>query len=136
MQTGITEGAVERDDNGKMVAFLRTHGPSQSLQELNERLGLASFEMFSEDGNISVDPENPTTFSYDNTVMLPKGEKVLDMNTWQPFMMPMNINCHVVATAKGVLHGNVFAGVFITEMNYLEARMAVQMSGTFEIYLA
>lgn len=73
LQTGITEGAVERDDNGNMVAFLRTHGPSQSLQELNERLGLASFEMVSGDGEISVNPDNPTTFSYDNTVTLPQG---------------------------------------------------------------
>lgn len=58
------------------------------------------------------------------------------MNTWNSFTLPMNINCHVVATAEGHLQENIFAGRFVTEMNYLEAGMAVQMSGSFAIYLA
>ena len=136
LQTGITEGAIERDDSGQMVAFLKTHGPSQSLQELNERLGLASFEMTSRDEEISTHPENPTVFSYENTLTLPEGEEVLDMNTWSKFKLPININCHVVATAEGILDNNVFSGQFSTEMNYLELGVVVQLSGSFETYLA
>lgn len=136
LQTGITEGAVERDESGHMVAFLKTHGPSQSLQELNERLGLSSFEMISPDEQISIDREKPTIFLYDNTLILPQGEKILDMNTWSHIELSINISCHVVACAKGVLEGNKFSGRFTTEMNYIEAKMMIEMAGSFEIYLA
>jgi hypothetical protein len=79
MQIGITKGAVERDENGRMVAYLKTHGPSQSLQELNKRLGLSSFEMTSNHDKMSTNSQSPTTFMYDQTVILPAGETLLDL---------------------------------------------------------
>ena len=136
LQTGISEGAVERDEEGKMVAYLRTIGPSRSLQELNERLGLSTFEMISFDKTISINPEKPTTFIYKRIVIFPKGEKLLNLNTWQNIILPMNMSCHIVAEAKGFLEGHKFAGKFSTRMNYLEARMEVKMNGSFEIFIA
>lgn len=136
LQTGITEGAVERDENGRMIAFLKTHGPSQSLQELNERLGLASFEMISNDKQISTNRESPTTFVYNHTVVFPAGEELLDLNTWSVVKLPANISCHVVSEAQGVLEGNKFRGQFITSLRYLEANMVVKMQGSFEVFFA
>ena len=136
LQTSITDGAVERNDTGQMIAFLKTRSPIQSLQKLNERLGLASFEMTSTDEQISSAQEKPTTFVYNNTLVLPKGEKLLDINTWSSIELPANISCHVIATAEGVLEGNKFSGRFSTEMNYIQASIKVLMSGTFEISLA
>lgn len=136
LQTGITAGAVERDESGHMVAFLKTYGPSQSLQELNEKLGLSSFEMISTDKQISIDPERPTTFLYDKTLILPEGEQILDMNTWSTLKLPANISCHVIARAEGFLEGNKFSGSFTTKMNYIEGKTVIRMAGSFEIYLA
>lgn len=136
LQTGIAEGAIERDEEGRMVAYVRTTGPSRSLQELNERLGLSTFEMLSPDGSISTDPGKPTTFLYEDTVILPKGEELLDLNTWKNVILPVNISCRVVAEARGFLSGNKLAGGFITRMNYLEIRMTVDMVGSFEVFLA
>lgn len=136
LQTGIAEGAIERDEEGRMVAYVRTTGPSRSLQELNERLGLSTFEMLSPDGSISTDPGKPTTFLYEDTVILPKGEELLDLNTWKNVILPVNISCRVVAEARGSLSGNKLAGGFITRMNYLEVRMTVDMVGSFEVFLA
>ncbi|MDO9066943.1 MAG: type I restriction enzyme HsdR N-terminal domain-containing protein [Deltaproteobacteria bacterium] len=136
LQTGIAEGAIERDEEGRMVAYVRTTGPSRSLQELNERLGLSTFEMVSHDSSISADQENPTVFIYRNTVILPAGEKLLDLNTWKSIILPVNISCHVVAEAHGFLDGHKLAGKFITRMNYIEAQMVVDMVGSFEVFLA
>lgn len=136
LQTGIAEGAIERDEEGRMVAFVRTTGPSRSLQELNERLGLSTFEMVSYDSTISADQENPTIFIYNNTVIFPAGETLLDLNTWKSIILPVNISCHVVAEAHGFLDGHKFTGKFITIMNYLEVQMVVDMVGSFDVYLA
>lgn len=136
LQIGIAEGAIERDEEGRMVAYVRTTGPTRSLQDLNERLGLSTFEMVSPDSTISTDAENPTTLSYRNTVTLSAGEKILDLNTWKSIILPANISCHVVAQAHGFLDGHKFAGKFITRMNYIEAQIVVDMVGSFEVFLA
>lgn len=136
LQTGIAGGAIERDEKRRMVACIRTTGPSRSLQELNERLGLSIFEMISDDSTISTDPEKPSLFIYENTVILPSGEELLDLNTWKKVTLTNNISCHTVTKARGFLEGNKFAGQFITEMNYLETRMVVKMTGSFEVFLA
>lgn len=40
MQIAIIDGALERDENGCLLAYLRTQAPLRSFQELNEKLGL------------------------------------------------------------------------------------------------
>lgn len=136
LQTGIAEGAIERDEDGRMVAYIRTTGPSRSLQELNERLGLSTFEMVSSDSIVSTDPDKPTTFIYRNTVILPAGEELIDLDTWKNIILQVNISCHVVAEAQGFLDGHRLAGKFNTKMTYLEAQVVVDMAGSFEVFLA
>ncbi|CAG0971001.1 hypothetical protein RHDC4_01281 [Rhodocyclaceae bacterium] len=136
LQTGIREGAVERDSKGKLIAFLKTGGPSRSLQELNERLGLATFEMSSQDSQLSTDPSCPTVFTYAHRVILPAGEKLLDLNTWQHIPLPQNITCDVRSEASGVYVKRTFSGHFITDMHYVEAGITVNMTGSFEVHLA
>lgn len=136
IQIGISDGAVERDEQGQMIVFLKTNGPSRSLQELNERLGLASFEMVSMDNEISSDSAAPTEFVYEHTVVLHAGEKILDINTWQEIVLPINISCHVTSQAQGILNGDRFAGKFFTRVNYLETKMSIDMNGSFDVHLA
>ena len=136
LQTGISEGAIERDEQGRMIAYLKTTGPSRSLQELNERLGFSTFEMTSIDRSISDNPDSPTIFTYENTVILPSGEKLLDLRTWTDVILPLNISCQVFAEARGIIKENKFFGNFITRMNYIEFKMTVDMAGSFEVFLA
>ncbi|MES2039668.1 MAG: hypothetical protein V4495_17775 [Pseudomonadota bacterium] len=136
LQNGVQEGAIERDANGCLVAFLRTTGPSRSLHELNERLGLGEFEMTSSDNVISTNPAKPTIFGFDKQVILPAGEKLLDMNTWQHITIPVNITCHVSIEAIGTMIKNTFSGKFLTCMKYPGAGMEVKLLGSFDIHLA
>lgn len=135
LQTSISEGALERDEEDRIVAFIRTIGPSRSLQELNERLGLTSFEMTSDNRELSSDLEQPTTFHYENTVRFPAGEQLLDLNTWKHITLPSNLTCNVKATAIGTLIDHTFSGIFMTNMSYLEARINIEMTGSFYIHL-
>lgn len=135
LQTSISEGALERDEENRMVAFMKTIGPSRSLQELNERLGLTSFEMTSDNRELSTDLKQPTIFYYENTVRFPAGEQLLDLNSWKHITLASNLTCNVKAKAIGTLIDHTFSGVFMTNMSYLEARINIEMTGSFYIHL-
>jgi predicted type IV restriction endonuclease len=133
-QTVIREGAVERDEDGRLVAFLNTVSPSRSLQLLNDRLGLSTFEMFSSDRQLSTDTQHPTAFVYAHEILLPAGEKLLDVLSWTEVSLPSNITCLVNASAQGTYTDGIFAGSFTTNMRY-SLGFQVVMSGSFEIHL-
>jgi hypothetical protein len=135
LQTGIAFGAVERDESDKLIAYLKTIGPSKSLQELNERLGLSSFEMQSNDKTLSITSDKPTQFIYNQKIVLPAGEKLLDLNTWREVVLPQNISCDVKAIAEGILDGHKFFGRFYTNMQY-DVGISAELGGKFEVYLA
>ena len=106
MQTVISGGAVERDKKDCLVAFLKTVAPTRSMEKLNQRLGISSFEMYSDSAYISSDPANPTVFRSDQTITLPAGERLLDINSWREMTLPMNITCRVTTQASGHLEKN------------------------------
>jgi hypothetical protein len=136
LQVAITDGAVERNETGKLIVFLRTTVLIRSLQQFNERLGFAQFEMASEDSKLSTDPNAPTVFSYENTIILPAGEEILNLATWQPMTLPTNITCDIKAEAKGVYSERRSSGVFKSFMCYREFGLNLTLSGSFEIHLA
>src|SRR5947208_14757757 len=61
VQTAIVDGAIERNDDERRTALLRTHAPIRLLQEFNESLGFDCFEMKSVDSHLSIDASKPTT---------------------------------------------------------------------------
>ena len=136
MQIGISSGAVERDENNHLVAYLTTVAPTRSMQNLNQRLGLTSFEMYSQDSYISSAPFVPTVFRGDQTITLPAGESLLDINSWQEVQLPINITCRVLTEASGHLENNRFFGSFSPSMHYQNVNQRVGLHGQFEIFVA
>lgn len=63
-------------------------------------------------------------------------KEILNINTWPKIRLPRNISCHVIATAQGILNNKVFSGKFTARMNFLNSPIEINMTGTFEIYLA
>jgi len=136
MQTTISSGAVERDEEGRLVAFLNTIAPTRSLQNLNQKLGLTSFEMYSDDVCISNDPLIPTVFRSEQTVTIPAGEKLLDLNSWQEISLPMNMVCKVSTQASGHLKENKFYGDFVSSMKFQNMAQPIKLSGKYELFIA
>jgi hypothetical protein len=137
LQTAIVDGAVERDEKNRLVAFLRTQAPIRTLQEFNERMGLSDFEMVSNDSQLSIDLDRPTIFANSNTVVLPEGTELLDMRTWKQVLLPVSLRCDVVAIASGVLHENTFSGQFASVMQMRgPPAMNMRLEGEFFVRLA
>ncbi|MBC8287591.1 MAG: type I restriction enzyme HsdR N-terminal domain-containing protein [Nitrospinae bacterium] len=136
MVIGITGQAVERNEDGQLVALLKTQSAHESFQKYNEKHGLDIFEAISTDRVVSTNKSKPTVFTNENHVIFPAGEKLLDMTTWKYIELPCNINCKTKTIAKGFLTGNRFEGEFDVEMFYVEQGLNVGMKGDFMIELA
>lgn len=135
MQTWIISGAVQRNEEDKLIALFDTRGPSQSLQELNERLGMSQFEMASSDTVLSTDSSKPTSFYYQKRVLIPKGESLLNLGTWETHELPMDVSCQVNAQAMGAFEDCKFHGQFNTSIEYLDFDFEIVLSGEFFVYL-
>lgn len=137
MQIAIVDGAVERDEHGHLLVYLRTQAPLRSFQELNESLGLHGFEMHSNDTEVSLDPHHPTEFVYRRAVTLPEGSESLDTTTWQKVKLPMTMHCEVIARATGYLRDQTFAGRFVSEIRIVNILFPpVVLEGEFNVRLA
>lgn len=137
MQIAIVDGAVNRDEQGHLIAYLRTQSPLRSFQELNESLGLDSFEMCSNDSEISLDPSRPTEFVYQASVSLPEGTETLDINSWKSIKLPITMHYAVTARANGYLKDRTFHGRFISEMRLVNMAIPpILLEGEFNVRLA
>lgn len=132
----ITDGSLEHNENGQLKAYLETEVPFQSLQKLNEKLGLHSIRMLSESSNLSADPDNPTTFVSTTNHILPQGEMVLNLTTWKEEQIPINLSVQAQTIAVGFLERNIYHGKFEALLTYQEIGLKVGMEGKFRVHLS
>lgn len=132
----ITEGSLEHNKEGRLETYIETMVPFQSLQKLNERLGLHSLRLKSDDLSLSVDPAYPSRFASTTAHILPKGETVLDLATWRELPFPMNMNVETQTIAAGYLEGHVFQGYFQALLLYQEIRLRLGLEGSFRVHLS
>jgi hypothetical protein len=138
MQVTIIGGAIQRDETGKLVAYVETRAPTRSTQEMIERMGLTRFEAECADSVLSSDALNPSIFSYRGSIVFPKGEVMQDMNTWRTYTLPWDLPVYVEWIASGSLDGRVFSGVVTNTMNFSfpGQRHHFVLPGKFELTLA
>jgi hypothetical protein len=132
----IAEGSLERNKEGRLEVYVETMVPFQSLQKLNERLGLHSLRLKSDDLSLSIDPAYPSRFASTTSHILPKGETVLDLTTWRELPFPMNMNVETQTIAAGYLGGHVFQGDFQALLLYKEIGLRVGLEGSFRLHLS
>ena len=132
----IINGAVQRQMSGGLVAFLDTLSPYESLQMLNERLGIARFEITSNDSVLSTNKCQPTVFQSERTVFFAKGEILPNFITGDNMQLPSNLTCKVKTLAEGIIKGNIFTGKFQADYQYQESGFNFAATGEFEIYVA
>jgi len=133
---GISEGSIERKEDGCLIAYLKTVSSHQWFQDYNEKHGLDSFEVISTDKALSTNKSSPTILVDERTIILPAGEEMLDMNTWAYYKLESNLTCTIKTTASGFLSGRKFEGEFDLEMSYIEVNLKVGVKGDFMIHLA
>jgi hypothetical protein len=136
MIIAITGGSIERNEKGQMVALVKTLSHFGSFQKLSEKIGLEHIEAVSNDSVLSTNSGNPTKFVSSRPVVIPKGEKVLDLLTWTETIIPMNIICNTETIAEGVLKEHLFLGRFYLKIDLSGLRKSLEAVGKFELYIA
>ncbi len=132
----LTDGVVERNQDGTLEAHLWTLVPFRSLQELNEKLGLDQMRLVSASRVVSTDPSNPTVFESERSTILPKGTVALNMMDWTETVLPTNITAVIRTRATGVLAETRFTGEFLASIQYLEFGITLVIEGVFHLQLA
>lgn len=131
----VRGGVVQRNDS-ELIAFLDTVSPYESMQKLNERLGLAKLEITSVDFEVSDDENQPTSFESDQTVVFAKGEEMYNITQGKNIFLPMNLTCKVKTLAEGVLKKSVFSGKFQAHYDFLGLIPKIKMDGIFELQVS
>lgn len=107
----ITEGMVERENDGRIRATLRVLSVTGAAREINERLGLDRFEFATTASEVSTNREAPTIFKNLQTGALSEGD-MIDFGLGQGRTpMPFTVSFEVFSEAIGYLEGDVFKGV-------------------------
>ena len=131
----VKYGSIERNEDDHLLAYIEVLSPFQSMQELNEKLGLDKMEMKSTHSILSSDVDTPTQFESRRSIVLPEGISILDINSWQRVTLPMNVHCVTTTTARGHLKNNRFSGDFQANLFYQSTRLNVDLNGEFEIFI-
>ena len=131
----IVNGFVQRNDAGKIVAFLETESSIRDHQQLSEQLGLHAFELLCEQPSLSIDPDRPSHFACTLTATFPPNTEMLDINTWKKVSVPFAIRFTTEVSAAGVLEGNTFAGVFRTFVTLGLQFPSATLEGSFSLRL-
>lgn len=133
----IDGGDVQRDEDGQLVVLLNTRTPIQYIQTLNEKLGLASFEVSCDDESISTNKAKPNIFTGETQITFPAGQKTFDINSWEEIEIPINMEMRTETIASGYLLDQCFLGTFEANIIYLNLDIPpITMSGDFKIHLA
>jgi hypothetical protein len=105
------------------------------MQNLNKKLGLDQLEAYSEDQVISTNESNPTVFTSEKRIIIPRGETLSGIGT-PSTTLPTNLTAITKTRDEGILKRNIFAGKFFGEIDYLEWSTKIKMEGAFHIHIS
>lgn len=136
MNIFVSEGAIQRLEEGGLVAYLKTESPFQQMQELNKILGMETFEIICADEEISANQSKPSVFLCDINYVIPKGTQLYNFTTGGYQVAMQDIAVTTYTEARGYLSGDDFSGEFNTSLNLSILPMPITMNGKFEIKIS
>lgn len=127
----ITEGFVQRNEQGGMTAEVRVPSPLKDVADFSAKAGIEWQQFISADPQISCEASRPTVFVCEQSFVMPRGLRL-------PFgqgTLPQDIRVLNKTTAVGHLKANrVFGGTFsqVTEVTTLGRQRG---KGAFSLFL-
>lgn len=128
LEIAIVDGAVERGEDGTLIAYVVTRAPIRDIHEMIVKLGLDTLRYVSSSDLISSDSSVPTRFELTSKTTFRAGERMLNLSTWEYITLPADVHCDLTSTAMVHLsHGNVlgaisnvcrYSGMFEFEMSF------------------
>lgn len=114
LRAAITGQAVQRNEDGQIVATVAVAGPYSLLDALNKAAGMTEYVFRTSDEYISTDIEQPTLFQNFVFASIPRGT-VIDLPIiphLRSFQLPFELRMTAYTQAAGFLDGDRFSGTF------------------------
>lgn len=136
MEHRVTGGWCKRNDDG-IVAYFELKAPLASMEKLNKILGYTGFYAYCEDDEISLDSQAPSTFIYDQNLIIPRGTQAPNFQGGPNATLPIDLPIRSNFTAHGAIEGMTFKGEFeaYIEFEKLRSKTRQKSNGHFEIQL-
>jgi Type I restriction enzyme R protein N terminus (HSDR_N) len=138
----VTGGAIQRVEDGSLMAYFEGRAPYLGIQKTIDALGLTRVELYSDSSVLSSDSTVPTIFRANMSASFPRGQQMLDLNTHTYVELPRTLRVEIEFEAAGTLDARVFAGRFQQDCAYKDEDsperpfiFGFTSRGDFEFYL-
>lgn len=128
----IVAGTIEHAEDGSLIAYIDLLAPYQGLQELNRRFALDRMELRCPATMLSADPSNPSVFQASRSTLIPQGELLFNIATWEYIECPTNCKAQVETKATVFLDINRLHGQWSQRLRYSPGDSCISADGDFE----
>lgn len=108
----ITGGALQRIEDGKLLAYLESRAPYAALQSVINSLGLTRIEVYSDSSCLSCDSRSPTAFNGNMNAVFPQGQEMLNLVNHETVILAAPMAAAISFEATGTLTSKSFGGRF------------------------
>lgn len=134
LQISIIDGAIERGQNGNIIAYVVTLAPIKSIQQMIEEMGINKLEYTSASNVLSSDPNLQTEFVYVGHAVFKKGQRLFDVTTNAWKTMPVTIRCDVHSRVLMHIENGKILGTIENNVTYFGvAGPTLRMAGNISL---
>jgi TIR domain len=135
MEHRVVTGWCRRMDSDDIVAYFELFAPLKPLQEFNRLLGYTGFHALCLDTEISRDPNAPSRFIYDRSLVAPAGTPIPNPAATGMMELPFDLPLRSQFVADGYISGDIFSGKFFAtvEVTIGDQKQIQPSNGIFEM---
>jgi hypothetical protein len=108
----VTGGALQRVEDGTLLAYWESRAPYAALQSVINSLGLTRIEVYSDSARLSSDLNSPTIFQGNMNAVFPKGQEMLNLMNHEMVTLAVPLAAAITFRATGTLKSKAFGGSF------------------------
>lgn len=136
LQTIVLGGAVERDEEGFVIAHLDTQAPLPGMQAINERIGFKGVDLRSSRSVLPLASDEPLELRGSMAFTIPAGESLMIPGSSKSIQLPFDLSCESQMVGTGVLDAGRFHGTWIGSLVMNAGALpTTPLAGTFFVRL-
>jgi hypothetical protein len=135
LQIVVEDGAIQRSEQGTLLAYVESRAPIRTIDDFLKKNKLSIIELVSEDRILSSNSASPTVFRCDTCVIFPKGDTLMNIETWQEVVLPLDLRMDVSCVATVAFENDRLAGS-IKLISRMNGEFLLEASGEITVILS
>jgi hypothetical protein len=105
LQLSISNGIVERQDDGRIVALYIAQSPHELIENFAIQKGVYCLQLVALSDSISSDPDKPTIFDCVAQIKFEGGEQLFDIASWSNKTLEYDASMSIRGQCAGYING-------------------------------